>query len=282
MKKFMDKWKIFRQKNIIVSLVVVVAGLICLSISNDYVQSIGSILLISGIYSIIESYYLKKSMIDVVIEKVKLDNSINETGLLEVGANLGDIHYQDYFKSANANIDILHVYARTWTNTNYDFIKEVVVHKKCKLRVVLLNPDSPFIPALEKHYEYSVGDLAKYINEVTQQWKSLAKIVEEKHKFYTDKAYRRAHRISYKTKEYGSVELYYHNGQPANSLYRIDDNLITVSTKTSKDRSVHIPYMIYKKNNNATSMYDMYLSEMDKVIEEAKKVNLLGENEEQV
>lgn len=274
----MDKLKIFKQKNIIWGLFVGILGLICLTIQNDYVESIGSIFLISGVYSIVESYYLKKAMIDMVIEKVKLDKDIDESGLTEIGSNIGDIRYQEYFKNANANIDIVHVYARTWTNTNYDFIKETVFNKKCKLRVVLLNPDSLFVPALEKHYGYSEGELKKYIIELTQQWRSLALKVDEKRMYFSDKTYRKAHKKSYNTKIYGSVELYYYNGQPTNSLYRIDDRIVTVSTKTSQGRSTHIPYMIYKKNNNPNSLYDVFEDEIDKIIKEALNINLLDNN----
>lgn len=276
----MDKRKIFKQKNIIFALFVAAVGLICLAPNNEYIKSLGSIFLISGIYSIVESYYLKKSMIDMVIEKVKLDKDIEESGLIEVGANLGDIHYQEYYKEAKFNIDILHVYARTWTNTNFDFIKETVLNKRCKLRVVLINPCSQFMPALEKHYGYSEGELKKYIEEVTKQWKKLAQMVEEKHKYFSDRTYRKSHSKSYKTKEYGNVEFYYYNGQPTNSLYRIDDKMIMISTKTSRDRSVHIPYMIYAKKDNPNNMYDIFLNEMEKVIKEAECVDLLREIEE--
>lgn len=275
----MDKSNLFKQKNIIIALVLTVIGLICLTRDNNYCQSVGSILLISGIYSIIESYYLKKSMIEMVIEKVNLDKSIDQTGLIEVGCNLGNIPYQDYFKDANSTIDLLHVYARTWTNTNYDFIKDVVLNKRCKLRITLLNPNSPFAAALESHYGYQEGELKKYIQEVTLQWKKLATTVEEKHKYFADRAYRKSHKTSYKTKEFGSVELYYYNGQPTNSLYRIDNKIIMVNTKTSKDRSVHIPYLIYAKNDNPACMYDVYLAEMEKVIKEADKIDLLNYNE---
>lgn len=275
----MDKYKIFKQKNLIVGLAITVFGGIFIYTKVDFLNSIGSILLISGIYTVVESYYLKKSLVDMVIEKVKLDKSIDETGLIEVGANLGNIHYQDYFKEANLNIDILHIYARTWTTNNFDFIKEIVLNKKCELRIVLLNPDSPFVPALENHFGYQAGELRKYITEVTAQWKGLAQLVNEKRKYFTDRKFKRSHKKSYGTKEYGSVELFYNNGQPTNCLYRIDDIMIMVNTKTSKDKSIHIPYSIYKNNKSTCSMYNIYLEEINKIIEQAQSVNLLSESE---
>ena len=148
------------------------------------------------------------------------------------------------------------------------------------MRVLLLNPDSLFVPALENHYGYGKGELTNHIRYVTEKWEILAKEAEDKKTYFTDKKYRRTHRRSYKTKEYGSIEIYYYNGQPTNSIYRIDDKLIVVNTKTSHEKSIHLPYMIYKKNNSQIGMYDLYLNEYNKIIEEATKIEMVEKNEE--
>ena len=139
------------------------------------------------------------------------------TGLIKIDSVLTNIDYKGQFENATSNIDIVHNYARTWTTNNFDFIKNTVMNKECHLRVVLLNPESPFVPALEKHYGYAEGHLVDLINEVTATWRSLYYDVEEKRKACLKKK-----SSTYKNKHCGSVELYYFNGQPTNSLYRID------------------------------------------------------------
>lgn len=116
----------------------------------------------------------------MVIQKVSLDKEIDDTGLIKIDSTLTDINYKEQFENAKTNIDIVHNYARTWTTNNFDFIKQTVLNTECQLRVVLLNPKSPFVPALEKHYNYSEGHLVELINEVSDKWKSLYDEVEEK------------------------------------------------------------------------------------------------------
>ncbi|MBE6805648.1 MAG: hypothetical protein E7526_03870 [Ruminococcaceae bacterium] len=277
----MDKNKIFKQKNIILALGVTIVGLILLFIKEpEFLGDIGSILLISGVYSILDSYFLKQSMTDMIIEKINLDKAVDDTGLVDIGSNLRNINYQKYFEEAKKNIDILHVYARTWTTNNFDFIKDTVMNNECRLRIILLNPDSPFVSALETHYDYQPGELKKYINEVVSQWKKLAYELEIKKRYFTDKKYRKKNRKSYKTNKCGTIELYFNNGQPTNSIYRIDEKIIMVSTKTSKDKSIRAPYFIYCNNKIENNVFSMYVKEIEKVIDEGEKVELVSEAKE--
>ena len=131
-------------------------------------------------------------------------------------------------------------------------MKEAVEKRKCQLRVVLLNPNSPFITALEKHYKYENGELLKYICEATDRWKQLAQEVNGKQR--------------------GTVKIYYFNGQPVNSLYRIDNRIVIVTAKNSKGKSSYLPFFVCQKINGKTCLYDALLSEIEAIISEATEV----------
>ena len=262
----------FSLNHLVIALAVAIAGILCMWLGNTLVANIGSVLLVSGIYTIIDNMYLKKSLIEFVIQKVSLDKEIDDTGLIKIDSVITNIEYKKLFENATSNIDIVHNYARTWTTNNFDFIRDTVMNKECHLRVILLNPESPFIPALEKHYGYAEGHLSELINEVTAKWESLYNDVEEKRK-----ACSRKKSSTYKNKHCGSVELYYFNGQPTNSLYRIDDKIIVVNARNSKEKSVYLPYTIFQ-NNGEKGMYHVYLEEIETIIKEAKKVELVEEN----
>ena len=262
----------FSLRHIIVALGCAIIGILCMWLGNQLVSNVGSVLLVSGIYTIIDNMYLKKSLIELVIQKVSLDKEIDDTGLIKIDSVLTNIGYREHFEKATSNIDIVHNYARTWTTNNFDFIRNTVMNKECHLRVVLLNPESPFVPALEKHYGYAEGHLTELINEVTEKWKSLYCDVEEKRKACSKKK-----SSTYKNKHYGSVELYYFNGQPTNSLYRIDDKIIVVNSKNSKEKSVYLPYTIFQ-NNGERGLYYVYLEEIETIIKEAEKVELAEGN----
>ena len=256
----------FSFRHIVVALVCAIVGIICMWLGNALISNVGSVLLVSGIYTIIDNMYLKKSLLELVIQKVSLDKEIDDTGLIKIDSALTDINYKEQFENARTNIDIVHNYARTWTTNNFDFIKQTVLNTECQLRVVLLNPESPFVPALEKHYNYSKGHLVELIKEVSDKWKSLYYEVEEKRRRCFKKG-----NSSYKNKKCGTVELYYFNGQPTNSLYRIDDKMIVVSCKSSKEKSVFLPSSIYQ-DNGEKGLYNVYLKEIETIIKEAEKV----------
>jgi hypothetical protein len=256
----------FSLTHIVVALICAIIGILCMWFGNSLVRNIGSVLLVSGIYTIIDNMYLKKSLIDLVIQKVSLDKEIDDTGLIKIDSTLTNIGYKEQFENAKSNIDIVHNYARTWTTNNFDFIRQTVMNTECRLRVVLLNPESPFVPALEKHYGYSEGHLVELINESSEKWKSLYNDVEEKRNKCSKKNFSK-----YKNMKCGTVELYYFNGQPTNSIYRIDDKIIVVNCKSSKEKSIFLPYTIFQ-NNGEKGLYNMYLKEVETIIKEAKKV----------
>lgn len=262
----------FFLRNIIVALVCAIIGILFMWSDNSLISNVGSVLLVSGIYTIVDNMYLKKSLIELVIQKVSLDKEIDDTGLIKVDSTLTNIPYKEYFENAKSDIDIIHNYARTWTTNYFDFIKNTVMNKECRLRVILLNPESPFISALEEHYGYAEGRLVDLIKEVADKWKSLYCDVEEKRKECLKKK-----SSTYKNKHCGSVELYYFNGQPTNSIYRIDDKIIVVNAKSSKKKSVYLPYTIFQ-NNGEKGLYHMYLEEIETIIKEATKVELVEDN----
>ena len=119
----------FSLRHIIVALGCAIIGILCMWLDNQLVSNVGSVLLVSGIYTIIDNMYLKKSWIELVIQKVSLDKEIDDTGLIKIDSVLTNIGYREHFEKATSNIDIVHNYARTWTTNNFDFIRNTVMNK---------------------------------------------------------------------------------------------------------------------------------------------------------
>ena len=255
----------FKYLHLLVALGIAIVGIIMMTISCEIVNNIGSVMLVSGVYTIIDNFFLKKSLIDLVIQKVKLDEKIDMCGIVELGATLTNIEYKQLLENAENNIDIIHNYGRTWTTNNFDFVKKCVMEKCCNVRVVLLNPQSQFVSALESHYNYSEGELQKLIIEMSDKWKRLKDELDTK-----KETCKKRSSVSYKNKKCGNLELYYFNGQPTNSLYRIDDKVIVINSKTSKEKSVFLPYAIYQ-NNGEQGIYSAYVHEIDTIIKESTK-----------
>ncbi len=259
------KNKIFKCNYIIVSLVLALFGIGVLYVSESYFTSIWKIIfsqialaiLISVIIGIINEYILKDSLVDMILEKIKIKEYVNKTGLEEMVSSIGEINYKYYFKNANKNIDIVHVYGRSWTNSNLDEINDRVIKSNCKVRVILVDPESKFIEGLEGHFDYNSGKLKEEIKNVSLRWKE---IYDEKNK-------------KNKKSTQGNIELYYHKGHPSNALYRIDNRIIVVHTKTTKGRTTRIPGMVFKDTSKSDCFYEIYLKEIEELVNQSTKIN---------
>ncbi len=161
------KNKNFKGKYIIGALILGLVGVLMLflceligdGIIKNLVSEIGSAILISGILGIIDEYVLKEGLVELILEKINIRDEVNKTGLEEIVSGITEINYKYYFKNAKKNIDIIHIYGRTWTNNNIDEITDRILRTNCKVRVILVNPESKFVPGLEEHFQYESGKL---------------------------------------------------------------------------------------------------------------------------
>ncbi|GAA0115717.1 hypothetical protein [Clostridium senegalense] len=265
MKNKESKNRNFKNSHIIVILILAISGIMLLLISEfitnnickSLINEIGSAIVISGILGIIDEYVLKESLVELILNKMKIKEEVDRTGLEELLSGISEINYRYYFKDAKRNIDIVHIYGRTWTNNNIDEITERVLKSNCKVRVILVDPNSKFVPALEEHFKYEDGKLEKLINDVGDMWKS-------KHEKKKNQK---------KKKTLGKIELYYHKGQPTNSMYRIDDRVIVVQTKTTQEKTTRMPAMIFKDTNKEDCFFKIYVNEIEQLIRESKYID---------
>ncbi|WP_409068861.1 hypothetical protein ACFLKC_14095 [Clostridium caseinilyticum] len=116
----------FKSQHIIVALSLALLGIILFvvseiiknSIISNVIGEIASAVLISGILGVIDAYLLKESLIELILDKIKVKEEVNRTGLEELVPGITEINYKYYFKHAKKNIDIVHIYGNTWTNNN--------------------------------------------------------------------------------------------------------------------------------------------------------------------
>lgn len=226
------------------------------NIWKDVLENIGTAFFFTGIFGLIQEYILKDKLVDVILSKLRLKEDIDRTGIEKVFFGISDIDYRYYFKKAVKNIDILHIYGRTWTNNHIDEIEERLLNSNCKIRIILLSPDSPFVPALAEFYGQTPDELKQTIDSVAKMWKEsyLKKEVQKR------------------KKNQSAIDLYYHCGFPTNSLYRIDDRVVFVQNKMTKGKTKSLPSFICK-NTSREDLYSNYLTEINTLIKEAKKVD---------
>ncbi|GEM_PF-1060666 len=231
-------------------------------ITNEFLKTscsnIASAIIVAGIFSAVNEKIIKDNLIELILSKIKLKQEIDETGIEEVFTDISDVDYRYYLKAAKRNIDILHVYGRTWTTNNIDIIQDKLVASNCNIRVILVDPESPFIEGLAQSYVTTSDDLKKRIQDVSVMWKNL----------YAEKIVRKR-----KTTQ-SSIKLYYHKSQPASALYRIDDRIINVQNRCTSGRSKKLTTIICKDTRRADDIYDNFLNDIEELITNSSEIKL--------
>lgn len=136
----------------IVACLILISGLLLIFLSGFFkntllvssMQNTASALIIAGIFGLVNEYFLKDKLVELILEKLHLKESIDKTGIEALFYNISEIQYKDFIRKANKHIDIVHVYGRTWTNTNLDELTDKYLRSNCDIRVILTSPDSVF------------------------------------------------------------------------------------------------------------------------------------------
>ncbi|MBJ8095570.1 hypothetical protein [Bacillus cereus] len=244
----------------------IILGLILLIISQfisnnffkNLVDDVASALLIAGTVGFISEVTLKDKMVSLILEKLQLKEQIDKTGVVSFTKDIGDIDFRFYFKAAKKQIDIVHIYGRTWTHTNLTQIKDKLRNSNCKIRVILLHPESDFISGLTSTYNCSEEEIRKRITDVENIWREI---------------YQEKQRVK-RRKTQSTLDLYYTKFLPMHSLYRFDGNVIQIQAKTTPGRSGDLTTIICKENSKADNLYNKYIHEIDELIEFSELLNL--------
>lgn len=262
-----SKTKIYNLKYYFAIAGLIIFGFILLTISDmlsegflkSAVSNVASGVLFSGIFSFINEKITKDSLIELILDKMNLKQDIERTGIEEVHTDIAKIDYSYYIKNSKKNIDIVHIYGRTWTNTCMDEIKERLANSNCKIRVVLVSPDSKYISGLASSFDMSEEDLIKTLNDVKKMWFEI-------HKYWKQS-------LNTKRPSQSDLKVYYHRGQPSSSIYRVDDRLINVQNKFSGNKTRKLAALICKDSKNPDDLYKTFLTDIENLISTATLEN---------
>ncbi len=211
--------------------------------------SIGSVLIVSGVYNVIYEYGIRNSMFNVIRKELGIKDFIVSAGVDSIWLQLNDIPYKSLFHEVRAEIDIVHSYGNSWNEANYDYIKDVLLQKKgVTIRVILLSPKSKLVSGLYELYRKdTVEELLHSMHKSIKYWLELSDIAE-------------AHG--------NTIKIYYHEQNPTHSLYRFDDKIVNVNNLITKRRTSKLPTIICKKNEKFTdTLFSNYCSEIEELIE---------------
>lgn len=260
-----EKKKILKEKYFWVTVTLTLLGILFVSIAendkfativgdtiNSIIKNVSAALLVSGIFGLINEYLLKNTLVDLIFEKLNLKSSIDKTGVEEIHHDINNLDFSYYINNSRDEIDIFHVYGRTWTNTYSERISKKLESSNCKVRIILMSPDSEFIPALATHFGDTPEQLKKKIEEVTATWIRIKTNLMQSRKS--------------KKRTQSNLNIYYHNGFPAHSIYRFDEKLIFISSKLTQEKTQNLPSIICTNTKKTDDLYDLHAKQIESIL----------------
>ncbi|MGH0778464.1 hypothetical protein ACQVQ8_15305 [Bacillus cereus] len=265
----MFKWKNgYSVSNFIAILVTIIFSIVFFYVSEllpsetiwkAILSNIGAALLISGVFTGFNEYFMKDKLVEMIFTKLKLKENIQKTGIDETILDLSEVDYGYYIKNAKSTIDVFHTYGETWTKTNHDHFVNRLLNSNCKIRVFLMSPESKFVPALADQYGKTPEELQATIERVKKLWEDIYERKSKQKKKATQ----------------SELHLYFHDLFPSRSIYRMDDKVIVVDTRILKGRSSTLPVLICSDTKKTNDFYDYYVNELDQLVLHAKEQSLI-------
>lgn len=244
-----DYWLAILALVVLGFLLIFVSQFIKAALFKSVINEAASAILIAGIFSVINEKFLKESLIDLVLSKVNLKTHIDSKGIKEIHTDISNINYKQMINDSKHSIDIIHIYGRTWTNTFYDELKDKLKNSKCKIRFILLNPESKYVEALAEYYEITKDEMIKRITESLKQLKKL------------------------QANKQSQLEIYLHNGNPSSCIYKFDNTLVSIQNKMSKEKCKTLPIIICRKTDSETDYYNTITRDIEDLISESTLYN---------
>lgn len=223
-------------------------------INNDFwkatFSNVGSAILVAGILTVLSEFFLKRDLVDYVIERIGLKMQIDHSGLQEIYTSASDINYVSLLREARLTVDIVHINGLEWIGRHIDEVKKILNRKDCTIQVFLMSPESIFLEALSQHFNQSKEDMIKKIESSVREWTKLAE---------SDNPLK------------GRLKIYYHTEHPTASLIRVDNKIINIQNRLVSGKSKKLFCTIFQSTNHEDDMYSLQVREI-KELERSSKL----------
>jgi hypothetical protein len=229
----------------------VIGAFIKNTVLSSILTNIASVILVSGIVSVANEYVLKTELMDIIFTNMNVKDDMKNTGLVKIFLDINKVDYEKFFDKTNKEIDIVHVYGRSWTAKHLKMFCSKVTKERCSIRVFLISPDSEYVKPLSEFYRMTEEQLKANMNEVLEMWKQ----VDEK----------------CKKGGKGNIKVYYHKGNPSHALYRSDNSVMLVPNNLASGRDELPPAFLYTKTERE-GIYKWCLIQINKLVDESQQI----------
>lgn len=169
------------------------------------VRDIGSLCVVSFVFTLIWELVAKRSFTDELLAKAKISQELSSSGLAQISFESRDIDWVKLLGEAT-EVDILFSYGRTWRGAYRQEVHKLAKRKNVRLRILLPNPEEQAIlDGLSKRFYTPSQTIQERIYEAKQEFTEL-------------------HQKN--LKEGASIEVWYISRDPHYAMYRFDNTVV--------------------------------------------------------
>ena len=180
-----------------------------------------------------------------LVDPAKIETNVTTYGVKDFYFNVTETQYPLKLEQVRVNLDIVHFHGLSWTNQNREFLLDALGRNRLTIRVVLLDPESPFFAPYAEFINVSEQYLKEKTEEVISIWSSMlqtARLAKD---------------------EVAEFKLMFAKGFPAKSMYRFDDSIVVTPTTNAKPKAQFMAYECIDIKSNPKNAFRIYLSEID-------------------
>lgn len=214
-----------------------------------FIGTISSYLLVSSILDFFNKSNHDDELINKVCDCIDGESSATKFGVIKI-YNKDTNDSKKIITDARKCIDIMHVYAQSWTGNNRSELINVLKNKKIIVRVILADFRNEVI-VNNYNNQYNKKDISKTIQNVIETWKE----------------------IYIESGSNNNLKLFLYNGNIVNAIYLNEEKVVAKHFTSSKARhGDEMTVLECKKKING--LYDRYKNEIDYVIDESEELSL--------
>lgn len=237
----------------IVFSILLIAGLLCIipvayakeqSWISTIFTNLSGTLTIGSALSILFKTFKDREDLQTLRRLFRLHDSVDDLGLCQIIPETQSFSYVDFLRNSS-EIYILMNDGNRWVGNNSVEL-EKRFSKATQTTIILISPNSPFLPILADKINVAKDSLAKKINDTMA-------LLQESYNRSTKK---------------GTLKIYGTNLFPTRSLFISENQLIETPYQTAKGR-VNIPVFVYRKVENQACLWNFAMQDIKKIQDEA-------------
>lgn len=186
-------------------------------------------------------------MINKICDCVDGESSATEFGVTKIYNKDTNVS-KKIIIDARKCIDIMHVYAQSWTRSNRAELINALKNKKTIVRVILADYRSEVI-VNNYNNQYNSNDISQTIQDVIKTWKEI----------YVESG------------SNNNLKLYLYNGNIVNAIYLNEEKVVAIHFASNKVRHEDEMTVIECKMKN-NGLYNRYKTEINNVIDESEEI----------